>query len=54
MRVVYLLKHVCKCCKMACENNFAKIILKINLKAAFQLSVFHTYVHARKCLNSSK
>ena len=24
------------------------------LKAAFQLSVFHTYVHARKCLNSSK
>ena len=39
---------------MSVANNICRVFVQKEVKAAFQLSVFHTYVHARKCLNSSK
>ena len=47
-------------CKVGGCFDYKLIVMRISrtsttsVRAAFQSSVFHTYVHARKCLNSSK
>ena len=51
-----VIKPISECVCIACSRLMITSLLQVvnRLKAAFQLSVFHTYIHARKCLNSSK